>query len=104
MPGNYSVVASASGGSTTSIVATLTVFNPRRASPNVAVNPNGSFTLNLTGSPGYTYILETTTNLSSSAGWLPVVTNTLDTNGVWQFTDPQAVNFLQQFYRLKLAP
>jgi hypothetical protein len=70
----------------------------------VAANPNGSFTLNLAGAPGHTYVLEATTNLISSANWLPVATNTLGTNGVWQFTDASATNFPQQFYRLKFAP
>jgi hypothetical protein len=37
-------------------------------------------------------------------GWLFIATNTLGTNGVWQFTDAQATNFPQQFYRLMLAP
>jgi hypothetical protein len=99
--GNYFMIASASGGSTTSIVATLTVLIPPGIASNPAINADGSFTLNLTGSPGYAYILETTTNLSSSAGWQPVATNTLGTNGVWQFNDAQATNFLQRFYRLK---
>jgi hypothetical protein len=47
--------------------------------------------------------LQATTNLFSSANWLPIATNTLGTNGVWQFNDPQATNFPQQFYRLKLG-
>jgi hypothetical protein len=47
--------------------------------------------------------LEATTNLISSANWLPVATNTLGTNGVWQFTDASATNFPQRFYRLKFA-
>ena len=75
--------------------------------PNItsaASVPDGSFNLNLTGAPGRTYILETATNLAGFAGWLPVATNTLGTNGVWQFTDVSATNFPQQFYRLKLAP
>ena len=61
-------------------------------------------TLNLGGAPGDTYVLETTTNLVPPASWQPVATNTLGTNGVWQFTDTAATNFPQQFYRLKLAP
>jgi Bacterial Ig-like domain (group 3) len=69
----------------------------------VAANPNGSFTLNLTGASGHTYVLEATTNLISSANWLPVATNTLGTNGVWQFPDASATNFPQQFYRLKFV-
>ncbi len=70
----------------------------------VAANPDGSFTLNLTGVPGDTYVLETTTNLISSANWFPIATNTPGTNGVWQFNDAQATNFSQRFYRLKLGP
>ena len=64
---------------------------------------NGGVTLSLGGAPGYTYILQTTTNLAPPANWLPAATNTLGTNGVWQFTDTQATNFTQRFYRLELA-
>ena len=59
--------------------------------------------LDLGGASGCTYVLETTTNLFAPGDWLPVATNTLDTNGVWQFTDTQATNFPQRFYRLKLV-
>jgi hypothetical protein len=33
-----------------------------------------------------------------------IIWDALDANGVWQFTDSQAANFTQQFYRLMLAP
>jgi uncharacterized repeat protein (TIGR01451 family) len=102
--GNYSVTVTAAGGSSNSAVATLTVFNPAPVISGVAANPGGSFTLNLAGAPGSTYVLETTTNLVPVIIWLPIATNTLDASGTWQFTDPQAVNFQQQFYRLELAP
>jgi subtilase family serine protease len=101
--GNYFVVVSAAGGASTSSVATLTVNLTAPGINGVAANPNGSFSLNLTGSPGSTYVLQATTNLFTSASWLPIATNTLGTNGVWQFNDPQATNFTQQFYRLKLV-
>jgi hypothetical protein len=64
---------------------------------------NGSVTLSLGGAPGDTYVLETATNLLLPVGWQPMATNVLDTNGLWQFTDPQVMNFPQRFYRLKLA-
>ena len=64
----------------------------------------GGVILSLRGAPRYTYILEATTNLILSGSWQPVTTNTLGTNGVWQFTDTQATNFPQRFYRLELAP
>ena len=69
---------------------------------SVVANASGSVTLDLTAAPGFTYILERTVNLVPPL-WLPVATNTLGTNGVWQFTDAQAANFQQGFYRLKLA-
>ena len=64
---------------------------------------NGSVTLSLGGAPGDTYVLEATTNLISPAGWQPLDTNTLGTNGLWQFTDTQVLNFPNRFYRLRLA-
>ena len=70
----------------------------------VVANSDGSVTLNLNGAPNQAYILQATTDLTSPANWLPVATNTLDTNGVWQFTDTSATNFPQQFYRLQLLP
>jgi uncharacterized repeat protein (TIGR01451 family) len=102
--GNYSVTITASGGSTNSAIATLTVFNPAPVIAWVAANTDGSITLKLAGAPGSTYVLEATTNLAPIVVWLPIATNQLDASGVWQFTDPQAVNFEQQFYRLELAP
>jgi subtilase family serine protease len=100
--GNYFVTASAGGGSTTSAVVTLAVNLIPPTFNGLAANHDGSFNLNLLGTPGFTYILETTTDLLSSAGWQPIATNTLGTNGVWQFDDTSATNFSQQFYRLKL--
>jgi uncharacterized repeat protein (TIGR01451 family) len=102
--GNYSVSVTASGGSTNSTIATLTVFDPAPVIAGVAANTDGSITLKLAGAPGSTYVLEATTNLAPIVVWLPIATNQLDASGLWHFTDPQAVNFEQQFYRLELAP
>jgi uncharacterized repeat protein (TIGR01451 family) len=102
--GNYSVTVTACGGSTNSAVATLTVFNPAPMINGAIANVDGSFTLNLAGAPGGTYILEATTNLSPVVVWLPIATNTIGAGGVWQFTDTSATNFPQQFYRLLVAP
>ena len=99
--GNYVVVVSAAGGSVTSSVAALALIVP--AGNGMAVNPPGSVTLTLGGSPGSTYILEAATNLTAPV-WLYIATNTFDTNGVWQFTDLQATNFPEKYFRLMLAP
>ena len=68
----------------------------------VVANPSGSVTLDLTATPGFTYVLERTVALVPPL-WLPVATNTLGTNGAGRFTDTQANEFPQGFYRLKLA-
>jgi hypothetical protein len=70
---------------------------------SIVVAGNGSVTLSLGGALGYTYILETTTNLSLPGSWQPIATNTPGTNGVWQFTDTLATNFTQRFYQLELT-
>ena len=64
---------------------------------------NNSVALSLSGAPDCTYILEATANLSSPGSWQPIATNTLGTNGVWKFTDKQATNFTQRFYRLQVV-
>lgn len=103
--GNYFVVATATGGSTTSAVATLTVsLGPPALITGEARNPDGSFSLSFAAGAGSTYVLETKTNLTATANWLPVATNTFGSNGVWQFKDAQATNFQLRFYRLRLAP
>ena len=96
--GDYYVVAWSGGGSATSAVATLTIVLT-----NSFVTSSNSVTLTLSGTPGSTYILEAATNLLP-AEWLPFNTNTLGTNGLWQFTDPQAREFQQRFFRLRPVP
>ncbi len=97
---NYTLVITNSYGSITSSVAALTVVLPPGIT-GVAVNPDGSVTLNLAGSPGVSYVLESTTNFNSGSVWLPVATNVFDITGVWQFNDMSATTFPQRFYRLK---
>ncbi|MGI8967049.1 MAG: autotransporter-associated beta strand repeat-containing protein, partial [Limisphaerales bacterium] len=80
-------------------------FTPYAATMPPAINsfailPNGSFTLNGTGLANQDYVLVAATNLLSPITWSPIVTNTADTNGLFNFTDPRATNFLQQFYRV----
>ena len=101
--GNYTLVVTNNYGAVTSSIATLTVIIPPGIS-NVLANPDGSFSLNLLGTPQSTYVLEAATNLSTPANWQPIATNTLDNSGVWLFTDASATNFPQRFYLLRVAP
>jgi subtilase family serine protease len=91
------------GGANYQIVS-IVVVPQTNSTPNisgVASQPSG-VSLKLNGGYGSTYILESTTDFISGE-WVPVATNTLGVTGVWQFTDAQATNFTQKFYRLKLA-
>jgi hypothetical protein len=63
------------------------------------VNPDGSVSLDFTGIPGAGYWVEAATNLTPPMNWTMLSTNIADTNGLWQFTDAQATNFLQRYYR-----
>jgi hypothetical protein len=65
-------------------------------SAQLSIPTNGVVNIQFFGIPNYTYVVQTTTNLSMP--WWPVSTNIAGTNGSWQFTDPNATN-AQQYYR-----
>lgn len=60
---------------------------------------NGSITFTFTGTPDYTYIIQSTTNLLPPIMWMSVSTNTADTNGMFTFTDTNVLNQTNLFYR-----
>ena len=91
-------------GNTNTTVRLVIVRDATPIIRSVASSTNGSFTLDLSGAPGFTYILESASDLAVPVGWQPVATNTLDATGDWQYNDMQATNFPQRFYRLMLAP
>ncbi|HWX20326.1 MAG TPA: LamG-like jellyroll fold domain-containing protein [Candidatus Binatia bacterium] len=66
---------------------------------NFAVLSDGNFALRGTGAVGQTCILLGASNLLAPVAWVPLATNTADTNGLFQFTDQLATNFAQRFYR-----
>ncbi|MDE3066344.1 MAG: immunoglobulin domain-containing protein [Verrucomicrobiota bacterium] len=92
-------------GGTNYQAVTVTVLPlPTNATPaitSVSGGTNNTVLLELNGGAGFTYILQATTNLAVPGGWLPLATNTLGTNGVWQFSAPMTSP--QQFYRLELS-
>ncbi len=77
---------------------TVTVLVAQQTVSSVAVN-NGSVTLDFTGIPGSTYWVMAATNLVPPINWTPLSTNVVGTNGLWEFTDTQATNFIYRFYR-----
>lgn len=101
--GNYTVVVSdstSSFSSVTSSVATLVIIiQPVISSSKITAN-QGSFTLTGTGTPTQPYVLLTASNLTPTVTWRPIATNIADSNGVLNFSDPQATNYSQRFYRV----
>jgi hypothetical protein len=95
--GMYCVVVSDTVGSALSVNATLALDVA-----GITKNIDGTMTVDFAGIPGQAYHLEAATNLGS----LPIVWQSLagsmtdaPSGGWWQFTDPQATNYPQRFYR-----
>ena len=102
--GSYSVRARVvyNGSSTAdSTAASVTVTNPPPVISSSAVLSNGSFTLGGSGAAGQTYVLVTASNLASPMVWTSNATTTADINGAFSFSDPQATNHQQRFYRIR---
>ncbi len=107
VPDQFICTLSDGWGGTNFQTVSIAVVAPVNSTPailGVVGGTNGSFTLSLGGAPGLTYILESTAAFGSSGNWVPLATNTVGANGVWEFTDAQAGTFQQRFYRLVLAP
>jgi sugar lactone lactonase YvrE len=83
--GSYSVVVSNSYGSVTSEVANLTVLLPPQSFSGQNAN-GGGVQLQFSGTPNYSYILQTATNLTPPVNWQSILTNPADGNGNWSFT------------------
>jgi hypothetical protein len=96
---DYTVVITNNFGSVTSAVAVLTVNIPPIFA-SAGFQGSGSFSLSFTGVSGETCVLLGASNLEPPLAWLPLATNTADSNGFFNFSDEQATNFWQRFYRL----
>ena len=98
--GDYTVAISDSFGSVTSAVAVLTVILPPAISSSKMSADRASFTLTGTGSADQPYVLLTATNLIPPVTWQRAATNNADSNGMFNFIDPQITNHSQRFYRV----
>jgi hypothetical protein len=63
--------------------------------------PDGRFQIVLSGIPGKTYALETSSNL---VVWAPILTNIVDMTGLLPFIDSGSTNKQMRFYRARLLP
>jgi hypothetical protein len=93
---NYCVVVTNSSGSATSSMVGLTVFLPPQNFSAQWVD--SGVQLQLSGTPGYPYLVQVTTNLTPPINWVFIFTNAADGTGNWQFIDTN-LNSAQRFYR-----
>ena len=93
--GTYQAVATNAFGSTTSALVNLTVFI---TTPILTVLPpvGGHFALNVTGRPGYSYVVQASTNL---VDWICIGTNLAP----FDFADANSSQFSKRFYRAYLT-
>jgi hypothetical protein len=69
---------------------------------NPTISPTGALQFSFIENPGLPFTVLATTNASSSlTNWTVVGNATEPTTGHYQFTDPQATNYTQRFYRLR---
>jgi hypothetical protein len=91
--GKYSVTVSNFAGSTNSGLAALLVYASAAANLNgPAYLTNGQFRFGLAGVPGYSYIIQASTNLVQ---WRSLQTNP----SPFSFLDTNASQFPRRFYR-----
>jgi hypothetical protein len=91
--GEYSVMVTNFAGSTNSSLAALLVYVSAAANLiGSAYLTNGQFRFGLAGVPGYTYVIQASTNLVQ---WRSLQTN----HSPFNFVDPNASQFPRRFYR-----
>jgi hypothetical protein len=94
---NYFVVVTNNYGSVTSATVFLTVFLPPQ---NFTIqNVVTGLQMNLTGSPSFPYILQSSTNLTPPISWKSIRTNFSDANGNWNFIATNISAAPNVFYR-----
>ena len=99
--GNYTVVITSPYGSVTSSVVALTVLVPPSVSGMVPNSDGaGSVSICLAGGANEIYLVQAATNLTPPVIWQTISTNTAGADGTWQFTDTNAPNYPDRFYRI----
>lgn len=95
---NYTVVATNTSGSVTSVVAVLTVLTSE-ATLSGPIVTNNTFQLTVSLVSGLNYIIQANTNLSTT-NWISIATNTAP----FTLTDTAFTNNPQRFYRAIYKP
>jgi hypothetical protein len=90
--GQYYVTVSDGEGSTNSTTASLMIYSTTAATLKQPTYAGGQFAFNVSGIPGYQYVVQASTN---DADWVSVQTNTAP----FTFVDANASQSSQCFYR-----
>jgi hypothetical protein len=102
--GSYRVVASNFIDKAVSAAANLSVApQPLLVKPGSLVITNGAFRMVIEGAGTQSVVIEATTDLGNSFGWLAVWTNN-PASGTSEFVDPSAGQGRLRFYRARFAP
>jgi uncharacterized protein YpmS len=100
--GSYSVVVTNEVGSVTSDVAILSVVVPPILLVNPTALPGGSFQLSFTNVSGLNFTVFGSTDVTLPlTSWTVLGAATEGPSGHFQFTDPQATNYSQRYYRVR---
>jgi hypothetical protein len=97
--GNYTVLASNSSGSATSLVASLTVLTSTATLAAPTWTTNQTFQLTVARETNLNYVVQVNTNLNYT-NWVSLLTNTAP----FTYTDAAASNSPQRFYRAIYRP
>jgi uncharacterized repeat protein (TIGR03803 family) len=81
-----------------------TVFSLPVASQAVLISgailtSDGSFTMDFSGVPNSTNLIQMATNLVPAMAWQTIATNVADGNGYWRMTNSNVYRYSQQYYR-----
>ncbi len=97
--GGYSVIVSNQFNSVTSLPGHLILAMPPQ-SLSIQLNPDNSVTVQMPGTPGFNYVLQTATNLTPPIVWQNVASIQTDTNGLWTYVDTNTAASDSTFYRV----
>jgi autotransporter-associated beta strand protein len=98
---SYTVADIFGATNTGTVVITIQPVNnaPPLTITGIVLLSNGVVQLNFSGTAGSIYLIEAATNLNPPIAWTTLSTNTADTNGVFSFTDTNATNYNDRYYR-----
>lgn len=96
---NYTVVATNTSGSTTSVVATLTVYPSATATLDQTAVSGSEFRFRVAGVTNLNYIVQANTNIGT-ANWVSLATNP----SPFVFTNVITTNHPQRFFRAVYQP